>query len=135
MRAVYNFGLVFWETLFAFLIFIAILIHETGHYAALKICGCKNAAILILYLVREGMTTDKAAELSSANRVFCALFCSALGIVSAFAALAGFVTCAALHGSSPIILVYYALAAGVIIQPFGDINIALIQDIYAYLSK
>lgn len=81
------------------------------------------------------MTTDKAAELSSANRVFCALFGSSLGIMSAFAALAGFGTCATLYGSSPIILVYYALVAGVIIQPFGDINIALIQDIYAYLSK
>lgn len=79
-------GSIFWDAVFALIIFITILAHEIGHFAAFKICGCRNVSVMMLPFV-GGVTMARDAKISSANRVFCALSGPILGLLSAFASL------------------------------------------------
>ena len=66
-------GSIFWDAVFALIIFITILAHEIGHFAAFKICGCRNVSVMMLPFV-GGVTMARDAKISSANRVFLRAF-------------------------------------------------------------
>lgn len=106
-------GSIFWDAVFALIIFITILAHEIGHFAAFKICGCRNVSVMMLPFV-GGVTMARDAKISSANRVFCALSGPIIGLLSAFAALIFFSSATAVNEAAPIIFVYYALIASFI---------------------
>lgn len=83
-------GALLWDFTFLILIAVAIFIHELGHLAAMKLYRYKNLKMMFLPFL-GGVATGRSDEQNAYKIAVISLFGPLVGILSAYAAFAGWV--------------------------------------------